>query len=618
MGKSSPVPPNPYAGRTRGWDGIRAALLASAVLIGTSCDDPTAPPEVASVGIIPATWTFTSVGDTLRFRAEAKSAGGAIIPGHSFRWRAEPSGVVGVRQDGLVTAFRSGVVVLTATADSVTGTADVDVAQAVASIFLQGGVRLTAIGDSTRLFPTAMDARSNPIAGATFSFRSLDERVATVSSNGTVKAVGAGVAPIVVTSSDKADTAAVEVRQEVVSIEMTPDTTVMEEGTTRQLTAVMKDRNGYRVTDRSPEWRSTDTLGVRVTGSGLATAVGTRLGTIAVIATSDGASRSAPVYVFTRFVAVSTGLVRTCALSSRGRMYCWGWAVSEYPLAVPGAPAFSSIVAGFELSCGLTAEGEAYCWQTPLSIASPAPVSSSLRFSSLAAGHIFIYGLTSTGALYSWSRAAPSPTLVPGGVSFSSISTQILDACATVSSGAAYCWGSNLTGALGIGTYEPRSEPTPVLGGHSFAQVTMGGGHVCGITVGGATYCWGRNSFGGFGDGTRTESLVPVPGAAGLTLSSVTTADFHSCGLDASGVAYCWGLGERGQIGDGTFEQMRLTPVAVSGGLIFTSISSASQHTCGVTATGALYCWGRNDDRQLGDGTSVSRAVPTRVAGGPP
>lgn len=609
----------------RRWCPTGVTLIVSAIVTGTSCENPAAPPEVASVQVTPTTWTLTSIGDTVRFRAEAKDAGGATIPGHSFRWRAQPSGIVGIRQDGLVTAFRPGVVVVSATTDSVTGTADVGVVQAVASISIPFGVaRLTAIGDSTQLYVLALDARSHVIADATFSFQSLDEHIGTVSPTGTVKAVGAGVAHIVVTAGEKADTATVEVRQTVATIDVTPDSAVLEDGTTRQFTAAMKDRNGYPVTDRSPEWRSADTLVVTVSSTGLATAVASRLGPTSVIATSGGASGSASVYVFTPFAAVSAGPEQTCALSSRGRPYCWGTRDhgtglrSAFPLAIPNAPAFSSIAAGVVLACGLTPGGRAYCWGDAHFGSSATAVAGDFTFSSLSVGYVGAYGLTSNGDAYVWSPAAPSPTLVPGGLSFTTISATGGYACATASSGAAYCWGFNLSGGLGDGTYENRSEPTPVSGGHSFAHVTVGGVHTCGITIGGATYCWGMNSYGGFGDGTTTSSTVPVPAAAGLTLTSVTPATWYTCGLDSSRAAYCWGFGQGGQLGDGSFDYVRLTPVSVSGGFVFASISAGDQHTCGLTTAGALYCWGRNEDRELGDGTTVNRAVPTRVAGSRP
>jgi hypothetical protein len=44
--------------------------------------------------------------------------------------------------------------------------------------------------------------------------------------------------------------------------------------------------------------------------------------------------------------------------------------------------------------------------------------------------------------------------------------------------------------------------------------------------------------------------------------------------------AYCWGYNENGQIGDGTYYSPRLTPTAVSGGLIFKQVDAGAWHTC--------------------------------------
>src|SRR5664280_1093122 len=80
------------------------------------------------------------------------------------------------------------------------------------------------------------------------------------------------------------------------------------------------------------------------------------------------------------------------------------------------------------------------------------------------------------------------------------------------------------------------------------------------------------------------------PASATLAPVQVVTGYAHTCALAPSGQAYCWGNNDEGHLGDNTTTQ-RSTPVAVQqGGTTFTSITSGSFHTCGLTSAGAAYC----------------------------
>jgi len=604
--------------------GARLALLATAAVMGATCDSPSGPRPVVSVQVTPRTWTFTAIGDTVRFAAVTRDAHAlGILRKQSFTWSASAPSVVFMLDDGLALAIGPGVAqVRASTEDSVTGSADVNVVQTIESvIILLFDARLRALGDSLMVYVEARDRNSHRVGGTAFSFRSLNENVVTVTPAGWAKAVSPGVASIVATAVGKADTTLVQVLQDVETIALSPDTAVVEDGATRQFIATLRDHNGYPVTDRVPAWSTSDSLVMSV-NTGSATARAIKLGHAKVIATSGGARGEAPVYVFTPFVSAVAGPAQTCAISSHGRSYCWGWINyttgqrSLVPLAQATTPALaSSVGAGVTLACGLTAGGAAYCWGDPPFGVSGAAIASAFSFSSSAVGYVTAYGLTASGDVYSLTPSLSS--LVPGGLSFTTISASAY-ACGTVTSGAAYCWGSNITGGLGDSTYTDRPEPTAVAGGHTFTFVAAGGGHTCGITTSGPTYCWGRNNYGSFGDNTTTNTTVPVPAAGGLTLTSVTAGDWHTCGLVSSGAAYCWGFGERGSIGNGMFDAARLTPAAVSGDLTFASISAGGQHTCALTGVGALFCWGRNEDGEVGDGTGTNRSVPTRVTGSRP
>ena len=191
------------------------------------------------------------------------------------------------------------------------------------------------------------------------------------------------------------------------------------------------------------------------------------------------------------------------------------------------------------------------------------------------------------------------------------------DSCGLTTGGNGYCWGDNFRGQLGDGTTTGRLTPVLVSGSLSFALLSALSDHTCGITTGGDTYCWGLNDQGQLGDGTTTDRVTPVLVSGGLSFASLSSGENHTCGLTTGGIAYCWGRNDLGQLGDGTTTE-RLTPVLVSGGLSFASLNAGGGqgHTCGLTTGGEAYCWGRNFDGQLGDGTTTNRLAPVLVSSG--
>lgn len=187
--------------------------------------------------------------------------------------------------------------------------------------------------------------------------------------------------------------------------------------------------------------------------------------------------------------------------------------------------------------------------------------------------------------------------------------------CGVTTDNRAFCWGYGL---LGDGsTYSQRLNPVAVSGGLRFRQVSVGSKHSCGITTDNRAYCWGDNSAGQLGDGTRSERWSPIPVAGGRQFAQVDAGSFHTCGLGYTDKrAYCWGNNNNGQLGNGTVTS-RLTPVAVAGGRQFRHVSAGWDHSCAVTPSDVAYCWGSNKDGQAGDGSTFrQRLRPVLVAGG--
>ena len=187
--------------------------------------------------------------------------------------------------------------------------------------------------------------------------------------------------------------------------------------------------------------------------------------------------------------------------------------------------------------------------------------------------------------------------------------------CARSSAGGVACWGDNARGQLGDGTGR-SSVPVAVSGlSGGVAAIGAGGAHACALTTAGAVRCWGGNEHGQLGDGTKSDRTTPVS-VSGLSSGAIAIAvgGAHTCALTRSGAVKCWGDNAYGQLGDGS-TTVRTQPVPVSGltsGV--TAITAGGQHTCALMRGGAVRCWGGNRWGQLGDGTTRARTRPTALA----
>ena len=112
-----------------------------------------------------------------------------------------------------------------------------------------------------------------------------------------------------------------------------------------------------------------------------------------------------------------------------------------------------------------------------------------------------------------------------------------------------------------------------------------------------------------------TSAPFAISGPSG-PLNQVSAGHYdNACGITATGAVYCWGFNAKGELGDGSTAN-RSRPVLVRGGVNFAAVSSGTLHTCAVTTAGAAYCWGANSYGQLGDGTTTDGLTPVLVTGG--
>lgn len=305
------------------------------------------------------------------------------------------------------------------------------------------------------------------------------------------------------------------------------------------------------------------------------------------------------------FVGIVAGDLHTCALDDAGQAHCWGLNEDGQlgqgdrinrprPSRVIGSLPFATVTAGGSHSCALTAGGEAYCW-------------GGNRWGQLGVGESVTESLV--------------PRAVSGHLKFVALRAGAVHTCGIALDGTAYCWGRNAFGELGVGDSGTiRTSPTPVAGGVVFTTLNPATEHTCGITSSGDAYCWGRNDAGELGDGqVSIHAATPTRVQSAVAWAWISGGLNHTCAVAVDGAAYCWGSNSAGQLGDGNLGTGSPVPVPVVGGLRFIRISAGALHTCAVTATGDVYCWGRDNEGQLGDGINVrqDRDRPAPVVGTP-
>ncbi|MEP7121711.1 MAG: hypothetical protein ABJE95_12405 [Byssovorax sp.] len=190
--------------------------------------------------------------------------------------------------------------------------------------------------------------------------------------------------------------------------------------------------------------------------------------------------------------------------------------------------------------------------------------------------------------------------------------------CAVAATGAVKCWGNNQYGQLGNNTKTGSPVPVDVVGLDSgVLSLSASYDRTCIVNSAGGVKCWGANANGELGNDTFGDSAVPVDvvGLSGGVLA-VSAGYTHTCALTEKGGVKCWGKNEHGQLGNSTTTDslVPVDAVGLSSGAV--SVSAGKRATCAVTTSGAVKCWGFNDNfGQLGNASMADSAIPVDVKG---
>ena len=210
--------------------------------------------QVARVEVQPDRATLIA-GNQLQLRVVARDASGREVPGRRVRWEAASADAAVVDSTGVVTGFREGVARITATIDGVPGIAELAIEpKSAARIDVFAEHPTIVVGGNTLLRGVARTDDGAPLPRAVFTFRSSDDRVATVDPSGVVTGRGEGSAIFAVQTGAVRSEVRVQVATNRVARLMVNGPVQGQVGDVVHFRASAEDRRNLPVTNPPVRW----------------------------------------------------------------------------------------------------------------------------------------------------------------------------------------------------------------------------------------------------------------------------------------------------------------------------------------------------------------------------
>ncbi|MDC0740120.1 RCC1 domain-containing protein [Polyangium mundeleinium] len=296
---------------------------------------------------------------------------------------------------------------------------------------------------------------------------------------------------------------------------------------------------------------------------------------------------------------IEVGYSHVFTIADGGDLFAWGYN-GNYELGLGDttnrvAPEQSSLldvadVDGYGLhTCAATEGGAVYCW-----------------------GH---NGYNKVGS-GSWYSPKQTPTAVSGITDAVAVATGWEHSCALLSSGEVVCWGQNSYGQLGHGSSGSYSaSPVTVSNLSDAISIDAGAYSTCALRATGKVVCWGDDWFGQLGNGSPSANQgAPVEVLGIDDVVKMVRGQNHGCALLSSGEVKCWGANNYGQLGLGSgAASLAYSAELLSSLSDIVDLGAGNSHTCAIRSDNEVFCWGLNDSRQLGDGTTTNQSAPTQI-----
>jgi alpha-tubulin suppressor-like RCC1 family protein len=376
--------------------------------------------------------------------------------------------------------------------------------------------------------------------------------------------------------------------------------------------------------------------------------------------------QSDPLRVGTGWSAVITNGSNTCGVWPDHSLHCWGdnsfGQVGRRTTGTKPEPAQSdpssdwvSVSAGAARTCGIRVDHSLWCWGRDVLLDTGTPVATRLGAASWAkvsCGESHCCAIQQDGTLWCWGRNTygqlgdgtrsdrAAPVLVPSDKPWQAVFTSVNadgqdpTTCGITADGTLWCWGANTLSPAamgpaasfangGIAACTLRQDGTlscrieQVVSGQvgsdtDWTAVTAGDELACGLRAGGSLWCFGQDYYEALGlasaPGIAEESATPIRVGGQTSWSEVATNGHEVFALTADGELYRWGRTSLASVYGAGADTSTATPAQLGHVSGLAGISVGFLHGCAIRS-GALYCFGRNDAGELGDGTGYY-AVP--------
>jgi len=204
--------------------------------------------------------------------------------------------------------------------------------------------------------------------------------------------------------------------------------------------------------------------------------------------------------------------------------------------------------------------------------------------------------------------------------------------CAIRADHTVWCWGENgncdAGGQLGNGATSDTTVAVQVLRDSDnqpltdIAEVHGAGCFTCARDSNGGVWCWGSNDGSWLGDGSaaisKDRAVQVVDSTGPLTdVVEMGVGVIHGCARKSDNTVWCWGINDDGQLGNNSRAN---SSIAVQTQISATALAVGRFHNCGLQDDGTVECWGDNRHGRLGNGEgnrdigdTADRLTPTPV-----